>query len=120
MSRSGFSVSRWICKGYLANPNKSTLQAGDVVKSEGKDNDLIERVRANDYFAPIHDQLDGKIPSNLSTINNMFKIFCVSSTSFQPLWIHPPLLGELLSRLLSFSMQRFNHCWTGRAGFVGY
>ena len=69
MSRSGFSVSRWICIGYLANPNKSTLQAGDVVKSEGKDNDLIERVRANDYFAPIHDQLDGKIPSNLSTIN---------------------------------------------------
>jgi len=33
-------------------------QAGDVVKSEGKDNDLISRVRANAYFAPIHDQLD--------------------------------------------------------------
>ena len=30
-----------------------------MVKSEGKDNDLISRVRANAYFAPIHDQLDG-------------------------------------------------------------
>merc|ERR1719471_166703 len=33
-------------------------QAGDVVKSQGKDNDLIDRVRANSYFAPIHDQLE--------------------------------------------------------------
>ena len=32
------------------------------MKSEGKDNDLISRVRANPYFAPIHDQLDGMIP----------------------------------------------------------
>ena len=32
-----------------------------MVKSEGKDNDLISRVRANAYFAPIHDQLDGAI-----------------------------------------------------------
>ena len=85
MSRSGFSVSRWICKGYLANPNKSTLQAGDVVKSEGKDNDLIERVRANDYFAPIHDQLDGKILSYLSTIINLFtKCFVVPQLPSSP------------------------------------
>merc|ERR1712059_205605 len=29
-------------------------QAGEVVKKEGKDNDLIERIRATAYFAPIH------------------------------------------------------------------
>lgn len=33
-------------------------QAGEVVKCEGRDNDLIARVRAAPYFAPIHDQLD--------------------------------------------------------------
>lgn len=33
-------------------------QAGDVVKKEGRDNDLIERVKAAEYFAPIHSQLD--------------------------------------------------------------
>ena len=50
-----------------------------MVKSEGKDNDLISRVRANAYFAPIHDQLDGAninffqhshIPSNTSNFFN--------------------------------------------------
>lgn len=33
-------------------------QAGEVVKKEGKDNDLIERIRATAYFAPIHSELD--------------------------------------------------------------
>lgn len=33
-------------------------QAGAVVKEEGGDNDLIERVKADDYFAPIHPILD--------------------------------------------------------------
>lgn len=33
-------------------------QAGAVVKQEGGDNDLIERIRKCDYFQPIHDQLD--------------------------------------------------------------
>jgi len=33
-------------------------QAGDRVKMEGEDNDLIERIRANEYFAPIHADLD--------------------------------------------------------------
>ncbi|MFW5828861.1 MAG: adenylosuccinate lyase [Planctomycetota bacterium] len=33
-------------------------QAAAVVKQEGGDNDLIERVRATAYFAPIHDRLD--------------------------------------------------------------
>ena len=33
-------------------------QASAVVKQEGGDNDLIERIKATAYFAPIHDQLD--------------------------------------------------------------
>merc|ERR1719147_85455 len=33
-------------------------QAGEVVKREGKDNDLIERIRASPYFAPIHSELE--------------------------------------------------------------
>jgi len=33
-------------------------QAGDVVKREGGDNDLIQRVKASEYFAPIHSQLE--------------------------------------------------------------
>lgn len=33
-------------------------QAGWVVKSEGKPNDLIERIRNTEYFAPIHADLD--------------------------------------------------------------
>lgn len=33
-------------------------EAGMVVKEEGKDNDLVERIRSCKYFAPIHNQLD--------------------------------------------------------------
>ncbi|XP_025782820.1 adenylosuccinate lyase isoform X4 [Puma concolor] len=33
-------------------------QAAAVVKQEGGDNDLIERIQADDYFSPIHSQLD--------------------------------------------------------------
>ena len=33
--------------------------AGDVVKSEGGDNNLIERIRAEPYFSPILAELDG-------------------------------------------------------------
>jgi len=33
-------------------------QAGEVVKKEGRDNDLIQRVKEDSYFAPIHSQLD--------------------------------------------------------------
>jgi len=34
-------------------------EAGNRVKMEGKDNDLIDRIKAHSYFAPIHSQLDG-------------------------------------------------------------
>ena len=33
-------------------------QAAAVVKQEGDDNDLIERIQADAYFSPIHSQLD--------------------------------------------------------------
>ncbi|KAJ1672642.1 adenylosuccinase ade13, partial [Spiromyces aspiralis] len=33
-------------------------QAAHVVKAEGGDNDLIERIRRNPYFEPIWDELD--------------------------------------------------------------
>lgn len=33
-------------------------QASQVVKGEGKPNDLIERIRNTAYFAPVHDILD--------------------------------------------------------------
>ena len=40
------------------------------MKSQGKDNDLIDRVRANSYFAPIHDQLEGVIPPILIQLHD--------------------------------------------------
>jgi len=33
-------------------------EAGNAVKLEGKDNDLIERIESHHYFAPIHKSLD--------------------------------------------------------------
>ncbi|XP_031567109.1 adenylosuccinate lyase-like [Actinia tenebrosa] len=33
-------------------------EAGMVVKEEGKDNDLVERIKSCHYFAPIHNQLE--------------------------------------------------------------
>lgn len=39
-------------------------QAGKVVKEEGGDNDLIERIRNDDFFAPIHGQLDALLDPN--------------------------------------------------------
>jgi adenylosuccinate lyase len=33
-------------------------QAGSVVKNEGGDNDLLERIRADEYFAPIANELE--------------------------------------------------------------
>ena len=33
-------------------------EAGEVVKCQGKDNDLIQRIKDTAYFAPIHDKID--------------------------------------------------------------
>ena len=33
-------------------------EAGDVVECQGRDNDLIERIKKCEYFAPIHNRID--------------------------------------------------------------
>lgn len=40
-------------------------QAGQVVKGEGKPNDLIERIRRTPYFEPIHGLLDSMLDPSL-------------------------------------------------------
>lgn len=34
------------------------MEAGAVVKGEGKPNDLMERIAADDIFKPVHSKLD--------------------------------------------------------------
>lgn len=50
-------------------------EAGRVVKQEGGDNDLVDRIKKTDYFKPIHDELSslldpktfiGRAPSQVS------------------------------------------------------
>jgi adenylosuccinate lyase len=40
-------------------------QAGSVVKNDGKSNDLVDRIRATDFFKPIWDDLDDMMRSEL-------------------------------------------------------
>lgn len=40
-------------------------EAGSVVKNEGKPNDLVERIRNNDFFKPIWGDLDGMLKAEL-------------------------------------------------------
>ncbi|KAK7738613.1 hypothetical protein SLS62_011347 [Diatrype stigma] len=42
-------------------------QAGAVVKQEGKPNDLVERIKANEFFKPIWGELDGMLKPELYT-----------------------------------------------------
>lgn len=42
-------------------------QAGAVVKNEGKPNDLIDRIRNTEYFAPVRDDLDSVLDPALYT-----------------------------------------------------
>ena len=37
---------------------KLSLEAGHVMKTEGKPNDLIERIKKNPYFAPVLPEID--------------------------------------------------------------
>jgi adenylosuccinate lyase len=39
-------------------------QAASVVKTEGGDNDLVERIMNDDYFKVVHDKLDQILDSN--------------------------------------------------------
>lgn len=42
-------------------------EAGAVVKNEGKSNDLVDRIRGNDFFKPIWGELDGMLDAKLYT-----------------------------------------------------
>lgn len=42
-------------------------QAGAVVKQEGKPNDLVDRIKANEFFKPIWGELDGMLKAELYT-----------------------------------------------------
>ena len=42
-------------------------EAGAVVKEQGGDNDLVERIKACEYFAPIHNQLDAILDASTFT-----------------------------------------------------
>ena len=53
-------------------------EAGNVVKQEGGDNDLLDRIRRTEYFKPIHYILDslmdastfiGRAPKQVGTSN---------------------------------------------------
>ena len=40
-------------------------EASSVVKNEGKPNDLVERIRSNEFFKPIWGELDGMLKAEL-------------------------------------------------------
>lgn len=42
-------------------------QASAVVKNEGKPNDLVDRIKSNDFFKPIWGELDGMLKAELYT-----------------------------------------------------
>lgn len=42
-------------------------QAGSTVKNEGKSNDLIDRIKATEFFEPIWRELDGMLRAELYT-----------------------------------------------------
>ena len=41
------------------------MEAGAIVKGEGKPNDLVERIRKNEKFSAVHDKLDDMINPKL-------------------------------------------------------
>lgn len=41
------------------------MAAGAVVKGQGKPNDLLERIRKDDAFEPVHSKLDQMLDPNL-------------------------------------------------------
>ena len=40
-------------------------QVGVVVKQEGGENDMIQRIKASSYFAPIHDKIESLLDPKL-------------------------------------------------------
>ena len=44
-----------------------SIEAGKVVKLEGKDNDLVDRVRSDSFFQPIHEELEALLDPSTFT-----------------------------------------------------
>jgi len=61
-------------------------QAGRVVKEEGGENDLIERIKADDFFEPIHAQLDSLLDPNTFVGRAPEQV-----VSFLEKWVKPAL-----------------------------
>jgi adenylosuccinate lyase len=61
-------------------------QAAKVVKEEGKDNDLIERIRKDEYFQPIADRLDSLLDPKSFTGRAEKQV-----ESFLAKWVEPAL-----------------------------
>jgi adenylosuccinate lyase len=74
-------------------------EAGDQVKKEGKDNDLVERVKKDPYFAPILGQLDHILDAKTFTgrAADQVKEFCQEEVD--------PILKKYLGRISTTEMQ---------------
>ena len=57
-------------------------EAANQVKMEGKDNDLIERIKAHPYFKPIHDEVRAAVATICVHFFNFFLFFFFSLSFF--------------------------------------
>lgn len=69
---------------------------GLQVKQEGKENDLVERIRQSDYFAPIHEDLDklldpstfiGRAPQQVSLFASSFRLLLCAGCHVLESWL---------------------------------
>ncbi|KAL1997320.1 hypothetical protein VTN49DRAFT_3922 [Thermomyces lanuginosus] len=65
-------IMKMVAHGYSRQETHEQIrvlshQAAKVVKMEGGKNDLIERIKKNDYFKPVHDEIDSLLDPNLFT-----------------------------------------------------
>ena len=70
---------------------KLSHEAGSMVKEHGRDNDLVERIRNNSYFKPIHSKLDdlmnpktfiGRAPEQVNYKKMLQKKICYTRFMF--------------------------------------
>ena len=79
-----------------------------MVKEQGCDNDLVERIRNSRYFSPIHSQLDrlldpstfvGRAPQQVNSPSSSWSAVCSNKISTTP--IPPPpkiIIGDLYKK----------------------
>ena len=69
-------------------------EAGAQVKQHGRDNDLVERIRASDYFAPVHSKLEklldpstfiGRAPQQVHHSDRTNMLLLLAGTNFSEL-----------------------------------